>query len=49
MPCYPDTLNLKARVHLRADGLRPYIEMEPTDHRWRLNKEMEILSNVFNK
>jgi hypothetical protein len=29
---YPDTLNLKARVHLRDDGLRPSIELEPTDH-----------------
>jgi len=29
---YPDTVNLKARVHLRDDGIRPYIELEPTDH-----------------
>lgn len=28
---YPDTENLKTRVHLR-DGIRPYIELEPTDH-----------------
>ncbi len=32
LPCYPDTLNLKAKIHHRADGLRPYIELEPTDH-----------------
>lgn len=32
LPCYPDTLNLKAKVHHRADGIRPYIELEPTDH-----------------
>lgn len=29
---YPDTLNLKTRVHLRDDGIRPFIELEPTDH-----------------
>lgn len=29
---YPDTLNLKTRLHLRDDGIRPYIELEPTDH-----------------
>ena len=31
LPLYPDTENLKARAHLR-DGIRPYIELEPTDH-----------------
>ena len=29
---YPDTVALKTRVHLRNDWLRPYIELEPTDH-----------------
>lgn len=29
---YPDTLNLKIRAHFRDDGLRPYLEVEPTDH-----------------
>jgi hypothetical protein len=29
---YPDTMNLKTRVHLRDDGIRPLIELEPTDH-----------------
>lgn len=29
---YPDTLNLKTHVHLRDDGIRPFIELEPTDH-----------------
>ena len=29
---YPDTMNLKTRVHLRDDGIRPYIELEPTNH-----------------
>ena len=32
LPCYPDTVNLKARVHFRPDNIRPYIELEPTDH-----------------
>jgi len=25
-------LNLKTLVHLRSGGLRPFIELEPTDH-----------------
>lgn len=29
---YPETMNLKTRVHLRDYGTRPYIELEPTDH-----------------
>jgi hypothetical protein len=29
---YPDTMNLKTRVHLRDGKLRPFIELEPTDH-----------------
>ena len=29
---YPDTVNLKTQIHLRDDGIRPYIELEPTDH-----------------
>lgn len=29
---YPDAENLKTMVHLRNDGIRPYIELEPTDH-----------------
>ena len=29
---YPDSLNLKTRVHLRDNGIRPYIELEPTGH-----------------
>ena len=32
LSCYPDTVNLKARVHPRPNGNRPYIELEPTDH-----------------
>lgn len=29
---YTDTVNLKTIVHLRDHGLRPYIELEPTEH-----------------
>ncbi|WP_242631125.1 DUF2199 domain-containing protein [Variovorax paradoxus] len=29
---YPDTVNLKTRVRLRDGGIRPLIELEPTDH-----------------
>ena len=29
---YPDTMDLKTRVHLRDHRIRPWIELEPTDH-----------------
>ena len=29
---YPETLNLKTNVKSRKVGLRPFIELEPTDH-----------------
>jgi hypothetical protein len=29
---YPETANLKTMVHLRNNGIRPAIEVEPTDH-----------------
>ncbi|PFH11524.1 hypothetical protein BCF11_3975 [Collimonas sp. PA-H2] len=29
---YQDTIGLKTMVHLRDDGIRPYIELEPTEH-----------------
>lgn len=29
---YPDTVNIKTQVHLRDHGIRPYVEVEPTDH-----------------
>jgi hypothetical protein len=32
IPAYPDTVNLKTMVHLRNDGVRPFIELEPTGH-----------------
>jgi hypothetical protein len=33
IPGYKDTLNLKARVHTRAVGERPLIELEPSKHK----------------
>ena len=32
LPCYPDTLNLHVLVHLRNDGVRPYIEITSSEH-----------------
>jgi len=32
IPGYPPTLSLKTMVHSQAVGLRPEIELEPTDH-----------------
>jgi len=32
LPGYPETLNLRTNVHTRKPGLRPLIELEPTDH-----------------
>ena len=32
LPLYPSTENLKTMVHLRDNGIRPYVEVEPTDH-----------------
>jgi hypothetical protein len=29
---YPETLNLKTRVHLQRGGARPLLELEPIDH-----------------
>lgn len=29
---YPDTASLKTQVHLRDGFIRPFIELEPTDH-----------------
>jgi hypothetical protein len=39
---YPDSMNLKTRVHLRDDGVRPWIELEPTDHPLALEQRSGI-------
>lgn len=31
-PYYEDTENIKSRIHFRNHGIRPYIELEPTNH-----------------
>jgi hypothetical protein len=32
VPGYPETVNLKTMAHLRDNGIRPYIELEKTEH-----------------
>jgi len=32
LPGYPETLSLKTNVHSRPVGIRPFIELEPTEH-----------------
>jgi hypothetical protein len=32
LPLYPATAGLKSMIHLRNDGMRPRVELEPTDH-----------------
>lgn len=32
LPVYPQTLNLKTHAHTNPVGIRPFIELEPTDH-----------------
>lgn len=39
---YPDTVNLKTMVHLRDNGIRPYIELEATDHPLALEQHRGI-------
>jgi hypothetical protein len=39
---YPDTLGLKCRVHPRSGRQRPFIELEPTDHKLALEQRNGI-------
>ncbi len=39
---YPGTLQLKAAVHFRGNGLRPLVELEPTDHPLALEQRQGI-------
>jgi hypothetical protein len=41
---YPDTLNLKCRVHPQPARQRPYIELEPTDHPLAIEQRASITS-----
>jgi hypothetical protein len=42
LPSYPETLNLKCAVRPREAGLRPLIELEPTDHPLSLDQRQGI-------
>lgn len=42
LPGYPETLFLKTMVHSRGVGLRPYIELERTDHSLALEQRNGI-------
>jgi hypothetical protein len=48
---YPDAENLKTMVHLRDDGIRPYIELEPTDHPLSIEQQggisLERLAEIY--
>lgn len=39
---YPETVNLKTHVHLRNNGIRPLIELEPTDHPLAVEQRLGI-------
>lgn len=32
IPFYEETVNLKSLVHIRSVGIRPFVELEPTNH-----------------
>jgi hypothetical protein len=42
LPGYPDTMFLKTRVHVREVGVRPMIELEPSDHPLSLQQRFGI-------
>jgi hypothetical protein len=54
---YPDTLKVKAAAHVRPRGLRPTIEVEPTDHPLAvaqrdgltMDQVIDIVSEVLHK
>jgi hypothetical protein len=39
---YPDTENLKTKMHLRDHGQRPFIELEPTAHPLAVEQRSEL-------
>jgi len=51
LPLYPSTENLKGRIHLRDGGVRPLIELEPTDHPLALEQRngisVERVAEIF--
>jgi hypothetical protein len=42
LPGYPDTLNVKCRVHPQDHRQRPHIELEPTDHPLAIDQRQGI-------
>ena len=49
LPLYPSTENLKTRVHLRDNGVRPLSNWSPPTILWRSNRETEFQSIVSRK
>jgi hypothetical protein len=39
---YPDTISLKTNVHLRDDGIRPFIELQSADHPLAIEQRVGI-------
>lgn len=50
---YPETINLKTMVHIRDNGVRPFIELEPTDHPLAIEQRegttVERVAEIFAK
>jgi hypothetical protein len=42
---YPDTYLLKTHVHTRELGMRPFVELEPTDHPLAVEQRQGITEN----
>ncbi|MFN7589757.1 MAG: DUF2199 domain-containing protein [Planctomycetota bacterium] len=42
IPGYPDSMYLKTMVHQRAVGLRPTVELEPTDHPLAVHQRLGV-------
>jgi len=53
IPEYPDSAFLKSRVHQRSVGVRPLVELEPTDHPLALHQregvDLERLQEIVVK
>ncbi|MBX2827455.1 MAG: DUF2199 domain-containing protein [Flavobacteriaceae bacterium] len=46
-PFYEDSTNIKSRIHLRNDGVRPFIELEPTTHPLALAQKNGITKDIL--
>ncbi|MGE7885273.1 DUF2199 domain-containing protein [Bacillus sp. NPDC094077] len=42
IPGYPETLNLKTNIHIMEIGIKPFIELEPTEHPLAIEKRKGI-------